>query len=60
MVTAGCMLGMVVTWLAVVGVTGSRGREGDNAGADAWLDALQDHVGPRSTPVYGCAIQGGA
>jgi hypothetical protein len=42
------------------GVTGGRGREGENAGASALLDALLQRAGPAGAPVYGCAIQGGA
>lgn len=42
------------------GVTGSRGHEGDNAGAEALLSALLDRAGPRAAPVYGCAIRGGS
>jgi hypothetical protein len=41
------------------GITGSRGHEGDNAGADAVL-ALVNGDAPRTqtTPVFGCELAG--
>ena len=39
------------------GITGSRGHEGDNAGRDALIAALQEPRGElRTSPVFGCSL----
>jgi hypothetical protein len=39
------------------GITGSRGHEGDNPGAEAIVDRLNyGHSAVAKTPVFGCAL----
>lgn len=42
------------------GITGSRGHEGDNAGADAVLLAVERGDASNSRPIFGCSIFGRA